>query len=840
MRYVNFIAMLLLAATICSCEANKSSEIYAEGVSWELALWRKSIVHDLKYELKFSIPESKAQAIEAEAKIRFRLDKSEEIVLDFRQSADMIGVVEMNGQKIEYEVRNEHIVIPKSASQAGENEVYITFTAADQSLNRNDEFLYTLLVPDRARTLFPCFEQPNLKAEFTLHLDVPKSWEVVSNTSVAEIRVTGDRKYVSFNPTEPLSTYLFSFVAGKLSKTEYKDGDRVLTAYYRETDPKRIAQLDDIFHQVAHSLHWLEDYTAIPYPFAKYDFIILPGFQYGGMEHTGATLYNDTQMFLSEHPTPDEELRRTSLIAHETAHMWFGDYVTMNWFDDVWTKEVFANYFAALITEPMFPDINHQLNWLKTTTAASLSEDRTQGSTSIRQDLDNLRNAGLVYGNIIYNKAPVMMLKLVEIMGEEAFRDGIRQYLKDYGYGNATWDDLIEILDARSDEDLASFSEVWVNKVSMPHIKFAVAENKLEISQHDPLQRGLQWPQKFDATIVTDTASQEVEVDLTSNAVVTVPLPESTKYILPNTDGRGYGYFMLEKDVLKNLMQMWHTVSDDTARQSLLMTLFENYQHLAIEDGEWLRFLVGALREEQNVLIASTLCGYLREPMRIMRDGAVEAQLLEMSNTHHLPSCRVQLLRTLISSSFSEELTAKLYDIWRDGKHPMLSQTDYMSMAYELALRMPDMADNIIKYQRERIENPDRQRQFDFISRAVSADETALDALFEELLQAENRRIEPWAESALAYLNHPLRTARAVKYIRPALDVLQEVQRTGDIFFPRGWVGSLLGNHRSEEAYAELMRFLEDNPDYPVLLRNKIMQAAWTLNKANSEPISHE
>lgn len=96
------------------------------------------------------------------------------------------------------------------------------------------------------------------------------------------------------------------------------------------------------------------------------------------MEHTGATLYNDTQMFLSENPTPDEELRRTQLIAHETAHMWFGDLVTMNWFDDVWTKEVFANYFAALITEPLFPQVNHQLNWMKTYTAASLSEDRTR------------------------------------------------------------------------------------------------------------------------------------------------------------------------------------------------------------------------------------------------------------------------------------------------------------------------------------------------------------------------------------------------------------------------------------------------------------------------------
>jgi aminopeptidase N len=169
----------------------------------------------------------------------------------------------------------------------------------------------------------------------------------------------------------------------------------------------------------------MEEFTGIPYPFAKYDFIILPGFQYGGMEHTGATLYNDTRMFLSKNPTPDEELGRAELIAHETAHMWFGDFVTMEWFNDVWTKEVFANYFAQRITEPMFPGINHRLNWLKSITTSALVEDRTQGGTSIRQPLDNMRNAGLVYNNIIYNKAPVMLEKLVELMGEEAFREGI-------------------------------------------------------------------------------------------------------------------------------------------------------------------------------------------------------------------------------------------------------------------------------------------------------------------------------------------------------------------------------------------------------------------------------
>lgn len=833
MRLMKFISIVALCFVLCSCNADKSSKIYAEGVSWELAQHRKSIIHDLKYELQFSIPESKKQAVEAAVSACFRLDAPAEIVLDFRQSEQMIHSVEMNGVKVAYDVRNEHIIVPKGASRTGDNKLSVSFTAADQSLNRNDEFLYTLLVPDRARTLFPCFDQPNLKAEFTLSLDVPADWEAVTNTSVAEISKDGDRKFMKFNPTEPLSTYLFSFVAGRLFKTEYQDGERVFTAYYRETDPKRVAQFDEIFKQVVHSLHWLEEYTAIPYPFAKYDFIILPGFQYGGMEHTGATLYNDTQMFLSENPTPDEELSRTSLIAHETAHMWFGDFVTMNWFDDVWTKEVFASYFAASITEPMFPEINHQLNWLKTTTSASLAEDRTLGSTSIRQELDNLRNAGLIYGNIIYNKAPVMMKKLVEIMGPEAFRDGIRQYLKSYAYGNATWDNLVEILDAHCDEDLATFSDVWVNKVGMPHITMTRSGDKLTIAQNDPMQRGLNWPQKFDVTLVGASSAQNVEVDLTASAVAELTLSADVEYILPNTDGRGYGYFVLEKGDIENLMKVWATVADDTARQSLLMILFENYQHNAIADDAWLNFLVGALKSEQNVLIASTLCGYLRVPMCSLRDGEIEMQLLAMSENHHLRSCRVQLLRTLISSSFSPEVMARLYDIWSAGNHPLLNESDYMSMAYEMSLRLPEQYESIVTRQRERISNPDRLRQFDFISRAVTPNEADLDSLFESLLQAENRRIEPWAQSALAYLNHPLRVDRSVKYIRPALDILQEVQRTGDIFFPRGWVGNLLASHRSEEAYAELMRFIDDNPDYPILLRNKIMQAAWPLCRAN-------
>ena len=834
MKHILYLT-LFVCILLGSCQANKEpNNLYEEGISLELAQLRKQEIKDLKYSLRFSIPEQKQETVEGETRIQFTIQKPQEIILDFRESADKVKEVSVNGQPTEYTFLNEHIILPQSSTIEGKNEVYIRFTAGNQSLNRNDEFLYTLLVPDRARTVFPCFEQPNLKAAFTLQLEVPTEWEAVSNTSIASENIINGKKHITFLPTEPLSTYLFSFVAGKLKKVEYADGERILTAYHRETDPKKVTQLNDIFEQVASSLHWLEDYTDVPYPFAKYSFIILPGFQYGGMEHTGATLYNDNSMFLSEHPTLDEELARAKLIAHETAHMWFGDFVTMDWFNDVWTKEVFANYFAACIVEPLFPSVNHSLNWIKTYTAASLSEDRTLGSNSIRQPLDNLRNAGLIYGNIIYNKAPVMMQKLVEIMGEEAYQEGIREYLKTYAYSNATWDDLITILDAKSEEDLATFSDVWVNQKGMPHITFTNRCGQLEIRQRDPLNRGLIWPQHFQITFIGDEITT-VEVDLSQETyALTVPL--NTKAILPNTDERGYGLFIPDEQSRAWLLAHWQEMTDDTARQSLLMLLYENYQHRLITDKEWINALLNGLKTEKNALIASTLCGYLSGPMQKLKDKKLEETIWLWTEKHPIASCRLQLIRCLISNASAPQSIDKLYQLWEKQSHPMLNERDYMTMAYELALYNPEKYENILTTQRNRITNPDRLRQFDFISQAVTPDTLQMDAFFQSLLKAENRRIEPWAASALAYLNHPLREKYAVKYIRPGLEVLQEVQRTGDIFFPKNWVSALLRNHNSKEAYQEVQAFFKAHPGYSPLLTNKILQAAWPLYKeaANS------
>lgn len=825
-----FFIYILATLGLIGCQNifKNNKKLYDRGVSQELAISRKEKIKDIEYELLFHIPERKDSSIHASINIDFHIENVQEIIIDFREEQNILDVF-VNGNTTRYDILNEHIIIPAKAFQKGKNRIGITFIAGNQSLNRNEDFLYTLLVPDRARTVFPCFDQPDMKATFKLALEIPETWTAISNSPITDEELKNEKKHITFRATEPLSTYLFSFVAGAFKKETYNDCKYSFTAYHRETEAGRIAQFPTIFKQVAMSLSWLEEYTSIPYPFAKYDFIILPGFQYGGMEHTGATLYNDTKMFLSPNPTPDEELDRAHLIAHETAHMWFGDFVTMKWFDDVWTKEVFANYFASCITEPMFPNINHRLNWLKSITTAALSEDRTLGGTAIRQPLDNMSNAGLIYNNIIYNKAPVMLEKLVEIMGEEVFREGIHDYLTTYSYNNASWNDLIKILDEKSEKDLATFSNVWVNSKGMPIIDFYINNDTLTVRQSDPYNRGLEWPQSFNIDIIGECLSS-IEINMNGD-ICKVPLEQKPLYILPNSDGRGYGYFRYDEASLEWVLQNWHNIKDETNRQAQLMNLHEEFQHGTIEAETWLHSLLNGLPYEENALIASTICSYIGRPLTEAKDAEIEKALLAISKKHRLKSCRQQLLRTLITTANDSTVRNDLYTIWQEASHTLLNENDYMNLAYELAIRNPELQKEIIETQQSRIKNPDRKRQFEFIARATTPDTLEQQKLFLSLLKAENRRIEPWTLRTLGYLCHPLREKQATKYIREALDSLQYIQRTSDIFFPQNWTRTLLRERHCNEALKEVEGFLNDNKDYSELLKSKILQASWNLQR---------
>lgn len=813
--------------------AQKQVDWLVPGVSKELAAYRKASISDLKYKLEFQLPEQKCEVIEGQEEITFNLSEPTVIVLDFREEQQKLKQVSVNGQLAEYRFENEHIVIPAAETVTGLNRVEILFTAGNQSLNRNEDYLYTLLVPDRARTLFPCFDQPDLKARFTLKLRIPEGWQAVANSPVEKSYTDEDGRWIFFAETEPLSTYLFSFVAGCFERTFYTQAGRDISIYYRETDPGRVAQLPVIAGQVFNALDWMEKYTGIPYPFAKYDLIILPGFQFGGMEHTGATLYNDKRMFLAEHPTLNEELARAELIAHETAHMWFGDYVTMRWFDDVWTKEVFANFFAAKMTEPLFPAINHTLSALKNFYAASYSEDRTEGCNAIKQNLGNLKDAGLIYGQIIYNKAPVVMRMLEEKMGEESFRKGIQSYLTAYAYSNADWEELIDILDRHTAADLKKWSRVWVNEKGLPEITVRKEKGNWQLLQQDIWGRNIRWPQTIAVMLVKNDSLKIREVVLENETAEIVPEKEAD-VVIPGVGGKEYGYFALDSASLAYCLKHWKDNRDPVRRMSILMTLYENNREGKLRTADFMESLLSSIQTEENLFIYSTLLNYLgiccTDP-RINEEDVrkVEEKCLALVQSLLGKEYKQGAFRTLLRIFRAPSCARKIYAIWESQKLPegvYLSEQDYTDMAYALCIRLPEKTGRILDVQRSRIINPDRLREFDFIAPALSPCLNVRDSLFYSLLKAENRPAEPWTLSVLSYLNHPLRQKEALKYIRPALEILEDIQRTGDIFFPKNWVAVSLKGHHTPAAADTVRAFLETHPHYPPLLRNKILQSA--------------
>ena len=772
--YLGLTLVLLGLAAAC-CPAPEA------GVSHSLALARKAQIRDLRYELFFQLPAAPDISVEATETLRVVLEKKADLVLDFREDPDHVKAISVNGDNIELEVVNEHLVIPKKYTKKGENTITADFIAGDQSLNRREEFLYTLLVPDRARTLFPCFDQPDIKARYTLSLSVPEDWTAVSNTYVEEeTPEAAGRKTIRFAETEPLSTYLFSFVAGRFERSVAQRDGRTISMYHRETDPARLAQQPEIFSLVFDSLEYMEDYTGISYPFAKYDFIVLPDFQYGGMEHTGATLYNDRRIFLGPEPTADERLDRAQLIAHETAHMWFGDYVTMKWFDDVWTKEVFANWFAAQIVRPAFPDMNHRLGDLKSYYAPAYAEDRTVGSNAIQRPLDNLGNAGLIYCNIIYDKAPIVMDYLARKMGAGAFRAGLQEYLKTYAYGNATWDDLIAILDPKADFDVSAWSRVWIKEPGMPELPLSARPEG-------------QW--------------------------------------IPDVDGVVYGCFLLDETDAEACYAQYASLGE-TTRMEMLMDLYENVWRKRIDADRFVTWAAEALQCENNSLIFSSLLGYSGDAFRFsgkqlpILEQTLRALASETSRPHEM---RLQAFRALCRLAEDPETCAMLYDVW-DRQRPFpgltLGESDYTNLAYQLMLRYPERAVAIRQTQRSRIGHPDRIATFDFVSHAAAPEKADRDAFFRSLLQVENRRPESRVLSALDLLCHPLRGEEAVSRIRPALEILPEIQRTGDIFFPASWCKRILGPQTSVAAQKEVEAYLASHEDLHPLLKTKVLQAA--------------
>ena len=843
------ISVFLILFLFISCDEESIPKAFLEkGISLQLATYRKQQVSNVTYQLKFEIPKTKAEVIPSQLKITTTLsDLKQDLILDFNEKKSNIKAIRVNGEETEIVHENEHIIILKKHLLKGENSIEIDFIAGELSLNRNNDFLYTLLVPDRASTLFPSFDQPDIKANYTLTIVAPKDWKMLSGAFEKEQIPKGDFTEHRFIESDKMSTYLFSFVAGKFTETIQNPGAFDMRFLYRENNQEKIDEsVNQIFKIHQQAIDYLENYTAYQFPFQKMDFAAIPPFQYGGMEHVGAIQYRESSLFLDKNATKNRKLGRAKLIAHETSHMWFGDLVTMKWFNDVWMKEVFANFMADKIMNPVFPEVNHGLQFAMTHYPSAYSEDRTQGTNAIRQYLGNLKNAGSLYGRIIYNKAPIMMRQLENILGKDAFKSGIQEYIKTYANANADWNELVTILDKKSSQNIKEWSEVWVNNSGRPIISDEINYENGKITSFKIYQKAEDdteklWTQSFkigfvyaDQIKILDVTISDKEFDFKEVVGLEIPLQ-----VIYNYNGFGYGVFPIQI----NKINSYKNIKDDLARGYAYINLYENFLNKkVIADAAFTTFLNGLLLEK-NELISNYLSGriatiywtFFTEKQRAENQQILEQKVLKLLESNTPANMKRTLFGLYRSIAVSKKGKEVLYAIWskkKNIKSLFLNENDYAGIATQLAIYQHVKSKEILEKQLKRISNPDRLERFKWLLPSLSDDEQVRDYFMESLLKKENREKESWVQSALSNIHHPLRQKTAVKYVKPILNKLEEVQLTGDIFFPKRWLSSSVGQYSSKEAYDVVQAFLKEHPTYNPILKMKLLQTVDDLFRA--------
>lgn len=838
MKTKNLLAILFLIMLL-SCRSNHIETTNENGISLNLAKNRKEIISNIHYKISLDIPAITTEAMNASEEITFNLsNKKYPLSIDFKENSANLQSIEINGKATKIDYRKEHIIIAKDQLNEGINNIKIKFIAGDVAVTRKPEFVYTLLVPEKARTFIPCFDQPDLKAKFDVTVVVPLDWEAISNGTEKKVSIVAEKKVIEFDTSDEISTYLFSIVAGKFQRTTRKINDKEINFYYRETDQEKINNsIDEIFDLHSKALSFLEDYTAISYPFKKFDFIAIPDFQYGGMEHVGAIDYKASSLFFDKTSTLQQKMDRANLIAHETSHMWFGNLVTMKWFNDVWMKEVFANFIADKVTDSIMPDNGSDFQFLLAHHPLAYYVDRTQGTNPIRQELANLDQAGSLYGGIIYDKAPIVMRQLEKRIGKELFRKALREYLSKYKFQNADWQDLIQILRKLSIKNIEEWNESWINKKGRPVINYTIDNKggivkKFNLTQNGEYEKQGIWKQFFTVAFVYEDTIKILPVDMDQKQV-TVKQAEGLRsplYVLFNATGEGYGAFPIDNNMLPHLK----TLKDPLMRASTYINLYENVlDGKMLSPKEFLKFHAQNISEEDQELILNRIKRqFLNIYWQFILPNERENLCAELeSNIQDAiqkakTNSKIHLLFQLYTSiALTKTGVDELYAAWesKKGPHGNISEDDQTSLAAELAIRNHAKSEDILTIQWQRIQNSDSKARFKYLLPSLSNNVAIRDSFF-STLPTNIEKNKDWIPVALGYLHHPLRAAHSEKYLPKTLDLLEEAKSKGGIFFPTDWLNASFGSYQSKNAAAIVKSFLQNHPDYDSNLKRKILQ----------------
>ena len=850
------------------------------GVSRELAQWRAKNYSDIRYALAISVAAG-ATKLAGTAAVEVTLPRRvPDLVLDWRPSPGAAGIAQLrvNGRTAAAKLERDHLIVPARLLRAGKNRVSFSFespialsgSAVTRYLDREDgfEYVYTLFVPSDASSAFPCFDQPDLKARFKLELVLPRAWTAVGNAPIAATEeVPNGLRRFRFAATPPISTYLFAFAAGPFVEVEAPASSQSSPAgrkaaraqragkgrassrkavetklFVRKSQLARArAEAPEVLRLNRESVRWFERYFASRFPFPKYDLVLVPELAYGGMEHAGATFLREESVLFPSAPNETDLLARAQLMFHETSHQWFGDSVTMRWFDDLWLKEGFANLMAAKAAEALLPEhsVWNAFHALKT---AAYRTDVTQGTTPIYRPLANLSGAKSAYGNIVYAKAPAVLRQAEFYVGAPAFRRAVRQFLKKHAYAAADWSDLVAALERASGRRLKGWAEAWVKRRGMPEVRLSWDIDRegrpknAALEQHNVLNEGGTWPMKLRVYALPESGpprSTDVLLRGEQTSVRAIDGMPEIEFAFPNSGDYGYGRFLLDRSSREAVLARPEIVEGDLLRALVFGSLWESVRDSELAPLAYLDFVVRVAPVERDPV---TLAGLLQRAQVAFLQYASEAQrdahaprfeqLLAEGMLHaETPGRRITYFRTFMASAWSEAGRARLKALLAGTLEipgVKISSRDRFRIIARLLALDDQEAKNLLSAQIA-VDSGDDARRYAFAAAAAERSAEAKHAYFERFFN-EPGLAESWIDAALGPFNAVEHAALTQPFLDLALAALPEFKRTRKIFFVNNWLAAFIGGQVDAAALEQVESFARQ-PDLDSDLRLQLLEA---------------
>ncbi len=415
------------------------------------------------------------------------------------------------------------------------------------SKNGPEECLASQCQETDARAVFPCFDEPAFKARFQWIVTTDATHEVLSNGVPESVIDHGDgsRRW-TFTATRPISTYLLALAIGDFAHGKDRSVNGIPLRVFGLRGKEHLGEYSNGL--TARLLPWFEEYFGVPYPYGKYDQLAVPSFSAGAMENVGLVLFRENLLLLDEATASWRETKAVArVVAHEFAHMWFGNLVTMQWWDDIWLNEAFAEWMAHRSIHAVHPDY-HVWDDFQASKAGALESDALASTHPIYSPVETPQQATELFDAITYQKGSAVMRMLENFLGADAFRDGLRTYMQEFKESNAKGDDLWRHLEAASGQPVGRVMGQWIREGGYPVVSVARApDGALSFAQKrflvrpDATPSDTLWPVPLVIRYADDDGVHTVSHLLDgAEGRVELPVSGTLKWAIPNGDGVGF------------------------------------------------------------------------------------------------------------------------------------------------------------------------------------------------------------------------------------------------------------------------------------------------------------